>query len=65
MNKQTKRIRTINTESTFMIASGERRGGLVKMNGEEREIQTSSYGVSHGNKKQSIRNIVNDIVIAV
>ena len=47
MNKQTKsRIRTINIENKLMVARGERVEGLGTMSEREREIQSSSYGMS-------------------
>ena len=38
---------------------------LGKMGEGEWEIQASSYGISHGNKRHSIRNRVDDIIIAL
>ena len=49
----------------LMDARGEGDEGLGKIDEREREIQASSYGISHKNKKQSIRNTVNGIVIGM
>ena len=48
-----------------MVARVEMGRGLGKMGEGEKKIQAFRYGMSkssYGNKKQSIRNIVNDIV---
>ena len=39
--------------------------GWKKMGKEEREIQASSFQISHRTKMQTIRNTVNDIVKAM
>ena len=49
-----------------MVARGERSGKMNKMSEGERKIQVLSYGMSnHENKRQTIRNIVNDVIIAI
>ena len=48
-----------------MVAREKKSGGLNKRGEGEREIHASSYRLSNGYKKQSIRNTVNDIVIAI
>ena len=67
MNRQTKsRIRTVNAENKLVVARGEAVGRLGKMCEGERELQASSYGISKSQKyNQSIRNTLNDIIIAM
>ena len=45
-----------------MIARGKEGWDLGKRGEGEWEIQASSYGIIHGNKRHSVGNIVNDIV---
>ena len=60
VNKQ-KQNHTINIENKFMVVRGEENGRLGKMVVSEGVMEW----VSHGNKEQSIRNTVNDIIIAM
>ena len=58
------RIRPITTENKLMVARG-KQGGVVMGKTDEREWETQafSYGINKSlNKRQSIGNIVNDIV---
>ena len=49
-----------------MVARGEKGGRLDKRGEGERETQASSNGMNKSqNKRHSIRNAVNDVVIAV
>lgn len=65
MNKQTKsRIRPLNTENKQMLARGKGWEGGTHRKGVW-EIEVSSYGVSHRNKRHSIRNMGSDTVITL
>lgn len=59
------RISPVNTENKLMNARGEEGGGMGKMGEGETEIQASSCGLSHWDKRHSIRERVNDTVIAL
>ena len=59
MNKKISRIRTINAKNKMMVARW--LGGPKWKKGRRRYRPPFVNGVSHGNKKQSIRNTYYDI----
>lgn len=63
MNKETKRIKTINTEKKLMAARGKGCWGMGKIREREWEIQALGYGMHKSrNKRRRVGNIVGGIV---
>jgi len=67
MNKQTKsRNRHINIENKLMVARGQEEGGWAKrMKGSEKYRLPVMERIIHGDKRHSIGNRVNGVVIVL